>query len=303
MGNGQTTPRSKSQTYSKHSRGGASPQKFNYQTDANDKDQKSIFQNSDKTLRYLRSIFLQLKLHLKYISLVQTSYEANIDEFPKIPSYRLSYLVEKTMKKFLKTFVKISEEIMNEFFEDFKSKFDEFKSQKFSTMFNRDVTTLGQSYGLMIKSLTQDAKNAIYSPEKQSRKYSLAQDNSSNLTYDKAQNLFQNEIKEFLNFMDVPQSQFESSQKPGNNRIEDSFDFKIQQIDNKSRKISNSGVMGEDDPSPDRKPFPKFQDKLEPLKVSEYKAKNSFQALESLRDNSQLSPIKHLCKAFSLLNF
>lgn len=58
------------------------------------------------------------------------------------------------MKKFLKTFVKVSEDIMNEFFEDFKVRFDEFKSQSFSKMFNHEVTQLGQSYGLMIKSLT-----------------------------------------------------------------------------------------------------------------------------------------------------
>jgi hypothetical protein len=44
---------------------------------------------------------LQLKLHLKYISLVQTSYETNLDEFPKVPRFRFDYLVEKTMKKFL----------------------------------------------------------------------------------------------------------------------------------------------------------------------------------------------------------
>jgi hypothetical protein len=121
---------------------------------------KSIFQNSPKTLRYLRSIFLQLKLHLKYISLVETSYENNIDEFPKIPKYRFSYLVEKTMKIFLKQFVKMSEDIMHGFLEDFKVKFDEFKSQNFSDEFNREVTLLGQSYGLMIQTLTSqdDAK-------------------------------------------------------------------------------------------------------------------------------------------------
>jgi hypothetical protein len=47
---------------------------------------------------------------------------------------------------------------MNEFFEDFKTKFDEFKSQKFSESFNREVTLLGQSYHLMIKSLTSRGK-------------------------------------------------------------------------------------------------------------------------------------------------
>jgi hypothetical protein len=54
------------------------------------------------------------------------------------------------MKKFLKTFVKLSEDMMNEFLQEFKSKFDGFNSKNFSKTFNSEVTTLGQSYGLMI---------------------------------------------------------------------------------------------------------------------------------------------------------
>ena len=95
----------------------------------------------------------------------------------------------------------MSEDIMHGFLEDFKVKFDEFKSQNFSDEFNREVTLLGQSYGLMIQTLTSQDDAKARNRKNYERQKSLSVDD--------AQNRFREEIQEFLDFMVVPGANFD----------------------------------------------------------------------------------------------
>lgn len=149
---------------------------------------------------------------------------------------------------------------MNEFFKDFKQKFDEFQSQKFSEQFNREVIKLGQSYGLMIKNLSHGQRN------KSPRKYSDFDMSNS----EGAKIQFIGEIKEFLEFMEVPY-QFEQPQDSPEitsfqKKIDESFPLKR----NKWPKVIEKG-----DPSGDKEltSFPKVSPNRQKANFSKFTTK------------------------------